>query len=348
MEAVKYTSTVTDRKSNWNGESQAYSNTYTSPVVVGQVMTYNDPDPSVFWSRGSGQGDPPDSSNLYTGKHVGEDSDTDRLDETIGYIVIESGSGTMDGLDYAVALGGDSVQGMTNSPPYDYGLSGWASVDSAVASIAAMDGGDGAWAVMYGSTPLTTTNLALAADEDQVGDSERGHTTEQVAYVVFGQAAMTLAAPPAGEGDLVGEVLTAAPDETLVLAAASSWGRPELAEMEIVVADLGGSILGYEADGVIYLDDDAGGYGWFVDATPYDDAEFDVLTEAGLAAAPGSAAYGKADLLTVLRHEFGHALGQPHAEAGSSSVMSETLELGLRKVLQAVPDDDVVDLLAAL
>lgn len=37
MEAVKYVSTVTDRRGSWNGESRGYINTYTNPVVVGQV-----------------------------------------------------------------------------------------------------------------------------------------------------------------------------------------------------------------------------------------------------------------------------------------------------------------------
>ena len=42
MEAVKFTSTMTDSDSSWVGQQRSYSNTYTSPVVVGQVMTSND------------------------------------------------------------------------------------------------------------------------------------------------------------------------------------------------------------------------------------------------------------------------------------------------------------------
>ncbi len=52
MEAVKFTSTVTDENNNWTGESRTYQQTYTSPVVVGQVMTSNDAW-SVFWAAGS-------------------------------------------------------------------------------------------------------------------------------------------------------------------------------------------------------------------------------------------------------------------------------------------------------
>ena len=41
------------------------------------------------------------------------------------------------------------------------------------------DLGDGGWMA-------TPANLSLSVDEDSLGDAERRHTTEQVAYVVFG------------------------------------------------------------------------------------------------------------------------------------------------------------------
>lgn len=53
---------------------------------------------------------------------------------------------------------------------------------------AAMDGGNGGWAYLYGASPITPTTLYLAVDEDQTNDSERRHTTEQVGYVVFESA----------------------------------------------------------------------------------------------------------------------------------------------------------------
>ena len=97
MEAVRYTSTVTDHDSGWAGQTRSYLNSYTSPVVLGQVMTYNDTNFSAFWSRGNDPLSPPSASLLYVGKHVGEDPNLVRADETIGYIVIESGSGTISG-----------------------------------------------------------------------------------------------------------------------------------------------------------------------------------------------------------------------------------------------------------
>ena len=188
LEARKFTSTVTDRKNSWNAEPRAYGQSYSNPVVLGQVMTYNDSDWSVFWSRGSSSNNPPNTSTLRVGKHVGEDSDTTRNNETIGYIVIESGSGSVGGNEVNVQLGGDSVRDVTNSPPYNYNFSpAFSSTPAvAIASQAGMNGGDGSWAVLYGTTPLTASQLRLAVDEDQISGSERNHGTEQVGYAVFG------------------------------------------------------------------------------------------------------------------------------------------------------------------
>lgn len=189
MEAVKFTSTVTDRKGSWSAESRSYSNSYSNPVVLGQVMTYNDSDWSVFWASSGSRTSPPSSSSLAVGKHVGEDTNTSRSDETIGYIVIESGSGSIEGIGYSAGLGADQVKGFDDSPSYDYNLSGLTAASSAVVSAAAMDGNDGGWPSLYGSTPLTASTLGLVFEEDQISNSERKHTTEQVAYMVFGSAA---------------------------------------------------------------------------------------------------------------------------------------------------------------
>jgi hypothetical protein len=62
----------------------------------------------------------------------------------------------------------------------------------AVASQAGMDDGNGGWAVLYGSetdgdysSPLSNDTIHLAIDEDQTQDTERKHTTEQVAFFVI-------------------------------------------------------------------------------------------------------------------------------------------------------------------
>ena len=186
MEAVKFNSGVTDRKGSWIGEMRTYANTYLNPVILGQIMTNNDQRFSVFWSRGTSRSNPPSASALWVGKHIGEDPDTTvRSNETIGYIVFEAGLGMIKGQEFLAGIGGDSIRGMTNDPPYSYALSGLLSASVAIVSSAGMDGGDGGWPVLYGQNPVTASNLNLAIDEDQLKDTERSHTTEQVGYAIF-------------------------------------------------------------------------------------------------------------------------------------------------------------------
>jgi hypothetical protein len=72
-----------------------------------------------------------------------------------------------------------------------------------------------------------------------------------------------------------------------------------LKDTDIEIADLPGDYLGWEsANGVILIDSNAAGYGWFVDPSG---AAFRGTLQ-------GPAA-GQLDLLTVVAHEFGHVLG---------------------------------------
>ncbi|MDX5583589.1 MAG: hypothetical protein QNK20_01475 [Aureibaculum sp.] len=180
MEAIKYNSTITDQDNSWVGETRTYTNSYTNPVVLGQVMTYNDEGFSTFWSRGTSRSNPPSASYLKTGKHVAQDSDTSRNNETIGYIVIEAGSGTLNGINYSAAVGADQID--HNEKTYSINHTG-ASI--AVATLTAMDGSDGGWAVLSSTSPISGTALKLSIDEDIIKDSETNHTKEQVAYIVF-------------------------------------------------------------------------------------------------------------------------------------------------------------------
>ncbi len=185
LEAVKYESTITDENNAWSGQQRSYGQTYSSPVVVGQVMTANDPDESVFWARGSSRGNPPNSSNLFTGKTVNEDPDAVRADETIGYVVFEAGAGSVAGQNFQALLGADTVRGVTNGPPYQYALTGLSGASVAVSSLSGMDGNNGGWAVLYGPLDPSGASIDLAVDEDTLGDSERSHTTEQLSVIVF-------------------------------------------------------------------------------------------------------------------------------------------------------------------
>jgi hypothetical protein len=187
IEAQTYTSTVTDENNSWVGQAQTLAGSFTNPVVVGQVMSSNDADWSVFWDQGTARTNPPSAAALTTGKTVCEDVVTARADETVGFVVVEAGHGTLGGVEFEAALGADTVQGVGNSPPYTYSFStAFASAPSvAVVTMAGIDGGNGGWAYAYGPSPTSASSLDLAIDEDTIGDSERSHVNEQVGYVVF-------------------------------------------------------------------------------------------------------------------------------------------------------------------
>jgi hypothetical protein len=195
MEAVIYDSTVTDDNNSWVGEAQTFSNSYTSPVVLGQVMSCNDSNFSSFWSQGDARANPPSATTLVTGKSAAEDPSPARANEIVGYVVIEAGKGTINDVEYVAAVGADTVMGVNDAPPYNYTINGLTNVTSAVATITAMDGNNGGWAILYGADPVSASSINLAVDEDIAGDSERNHTTEQVAYIVFRNIASDNNAP---------------------------------------------------------------------------------------------------------------------------------------------------------
>jgi len=188
LEAVRYNSTATDHDASWSGQARSYQQSYSNPVVLGQVMSYNDSRFSVFWARGASATAPPSSSTLRLGKHVAEDSATSRSGETVGYVVVESGAGSLGSISYQAGVGADSVFGIVDSPPYTYSLSSINDVEAVVASSAGMDGVNGGWPVIYGANGASGSNLRFAIDEDVIGDPERNHTSEQVAYMAFGSA----------------------------------------------------------------------------------------------------------------------------------------------------------------
>ena len=190
MEAYRVTSDLTNSKSNWSNtqmEHPSYQQSYNMPVVLGQVITYNDERFSIFWSSNGGAYDPPSSTSLYVGKHIGEGPIIYRADETLGVLVTSPHEGLLNSVYYNLAVGSDTVAGVGDSPSYDYSFSSLSHTKYryGVSTQVAMDGGQGSWAVHYGANYIDD-KLRLAVDEETVaGDTTRQHTQEQVAYWVF-------------------------------------------------------------------------------------------------------------------------------------------------------------------
>jgi len=156
---------------------------FTTPTVLGQVITFNDSDFSVFHANDcEASGNPPYLSDFADGicvtKMVTEDNTT-RANETLGIIVIESGSGSFEGISYTSAVGPNSIPGVANGGA-NYNLGG--QFEFAAATILGLNGNNGGWAVFLGAGAVGGTTLSLAIDEDQIIDTDRAHIAENVGY----------------------------------------------------------------------------------------------------------------------------------------------------------------------
>ena len=176
--------------------SASITQTYSDHVVLGQVISYNDNRASVFYNNDceARQSEPFQAGHadgICVGKHIGMIAGS-RNPETIGYLVAEAGSGTVNNIIFELGSGADSVAGNNAANAgYTYGLS--RDYNIGVNAQQGEDGGNGSWSVLYGVDPLPPNQIVSAVDEEIfAGDTTRNHTRERLDYWVFGTAELTL------------------------------------------------------------------------------------------------------------------------------------------------------------
>jgi hypothetical protein len=147
-------------------------------------------------------------------------------------------------------------------------------------------------------------------------------------------------AAPSGAPPLTENELAPVAREAAALWAASGLSPAQAARLQAVqyhIESLGNGVLGLTFLGspVVALDATAAGYGWFVD--PTGGAFGSVVTAQELQAGPGSPAFGRMDLLTVVEHELGHVLGLSDLDpqAVPHDLLTQTLATGVRRLPDA-------------
>jgi hypothetical protein len=180
--------------------------------------------------------------------------------------------------------------------------------------------------VTFGTTTVSTSSSALAGP-GSIGILNVFTPTSFSNFSVVSPPPQALDGTPLTGTGVV--PLTANELAPVVTAAEQRWqaaglSTAQLAKFEglqFVVTTLSSGMLGEYVPGTIYLDATADGYGWFMDPT-------------------ASPVTTQVDLLTVVMHEMGHALGLPDITTpGSTDLMAQALAKGIRR-LPSVADID--------
>ena len=198
-----------------------------------------------------------------------------------------------------------------------------------------------------------TANVALSA----LGSGSLTVTTAggTSAPLPFGALMSLLPAPapgvlPATDAapvDLTPDLLQAFVAEAVARFAAAGAKTERLSRVQafaLQISDLPGNYLGLVSTDTIVVDRNAAGWGWFIDATPWEDSEFTFDEFEREMRASTASALDRMDLLTIVMHEVGHVLGLEHNSDQSSSadMMHALMETGVRRLLTESLLDDLL------
>ncbi|MDH4073367.1 MAG: hypothetical protein OEV41_09705, partial [Gammaproteobacteria bacterium] len=280
-------------------------------------------------------------------------------DDSFKFVVIDENSQKLIIGHYTKKAGWveDASVSTTISATKDYTLGLTLKGSTVSATLSANGGGFQAMlGHVFNSATVDGTFGLLAKDGSASFDDVRVKTNDDAFVPASGgsmNAADTVTLAGAEPSDL-----TQAQLDSIATVAIAQWmdalgnGDPRLAslgDVRISVANLAGDELGHTEGSAIQIDTNAAGRGWFVDLSPTDSSEFTIRVDRNvLTAAPGSDAFGRVDLLTVVTHEIGHLLGFDHDDALSVSVMDDDLDPGVRYVLNEIgldgdPDAPITD-----
>ena len=191
---------------------------------------------------------------------------------------------------------------------------------------------------------ITVTLNALGSNGFVIADAVR------IEYLSAAYPELAAAGPAANP---TSTVLNAADLDATAAAAVARWQQAGLTAAQqsalngivFTIADLPGAMLGGETESTIFVDANAAGYGWYVDPTPADDAEFGLTIASTELGATDPVAATQMDLLTVLMHEIGHRLGLDDVALidNAHGLMAESLNVGIRRlpVVAVVSEGDV-------
>jgi hypothetical protein len=178
--------------------------------------------------------------------------------------------------------------------------------------------GTGGTAYVGTYTSSANPSAALVPNLSPVDPTETFQTTPVTPELL---ALGAVGGGPANQPALTDQSIAPLVQEAISLWGAAGVDVSRLDGLRVMVADLPGDLLGLTTNGLIQIDANAASLGWYIDPTTGTDGAFAAGPGGASLAVAGGPAWGHIDLLTVLSHEIGNALGVPEVHGAPLDVM---------------------------